>query len=91
MDRDIDEDCAGVRPIRAYLVAFSLVALVVGLPILLAGLVRIGCTVTSTGGTTMYSNCGGADALEWAGAALLVASLLLFAASFVPVHKSDYK
>lgn len=76
---------------RAYLVAIGLVALVLGLPLLLAGYVRIGCTVASSGGSTTYSNCGGADALEWAGAILLVAAALLFGASFVPVHKSEYK
>ena len=45
---------------RAYLIAFGLTALVIGLPLLLSGEVGIGCTVTNHGGTTTYSDCAGA-------------------------------
>jgi hypothetical protein len=77
--------------VRAYLVALGLATLFVGLPLLLAGYVRIGCTVSTAGGGTAYSNCGGADALEFIGAALAVVALIFFAASFVPTERTSYK
>jgi hypothetical protein len=77
--------------LRAYLVAFGLTALFIGLPLLFAGYVRVGCTVTMMGGNAVYSNCGGANALELAGGVLVVAALIFFAASFVPSEQSRYK
>jgi hypothetical protein len=74
---------------RAYFVAIGLAVLFVGLPLLLAGYVRIGCTVTMSGAGTSYSNCGGADALEFIGAALTVIALIFFAASFVPTDRTS--
>jgi hypothetical protein len=74
--------------VRAYFIAFALTALVVGLPVLFAGEVRIGCTVTDRGSTTTYSDCGGADALVLGGEILVVAAAIFFAASFVPVKSS---
>jgi hypothetical protein len=77
--------------LRAYLVAFALTALIIGLPLFFAGEVRIGCTVTNSGGTTRYTDCGGADALVLGGEILIVASIILFAASFIPNEQSRYK
>jgi hypothetical protein len=77
--------------VRAYLIALGLTALVIGLPLLLAGEVGIGCTVTQHGGTTVYSSCGGAQSLVLGGAILVVAAAILIAASFVPSTGSQYK
>jgi hypothetical protein len=76
---------------RAYLVALGLTALFIGLPLFFAGYVRIGCTVSTSGGSTTFSNCGGADSLELIGAVLVVVALVFFAASFVPNDQSRYK
>jgi predicted MFS family arabinose efflux permease len=77
--------------VRAYFVALGLATLFVGLPLLIAGYVRVGCTVNSSGGTPVYTNCGGADALEFVGAILVVIAVLFVAASFVPNDRSRYK
>jgi hypothetical protein len=77
--------------LRAYLVALGLTTLILGLPLLLAGEVRIGCTVTDQGSNTIYSNCGGADELELAGAVLIVAAACLLLGSLVPNEQSRYK
>jgi hypothetical protein len=76
---------------RAYLVALGLATFFVGLPLLFAGYVHIGCSMTQSGGSTMYSNCGGANGLELAGGILVVVGLIFFAASFVPNNQSRYK
>jgi len=75
----------------AYLLAFALTAVILGLPLFFAGYVHIGCTVSTSGGQTEFSNCSGANSLEFGGAVLVVAALVLFAASFVPNDKSRYK
>jgi hypothetical protein len=73
---------------RAYLVALGLATFFVGLPVLFAGYVGIGCSTTEAGGATTYSNCGGASGLELAGAVLIVLALIFFVAAFVPVGRS---
>jgi cytochrome c biogenesis factor len=75
--------------VRGYLVAFGLVALVLGLFLLFAGYVHIGCTVGGTGSNPTFSNCGGAIDLEIGGVVLTVAAILLFAGSLVPYRSSD--
>ncbi|MCI4327785.1 MAG: hypothetical protein L3K16_09195 [Thermoplasmata archaeon] len=75
---------------RAYLIAIGLTALILGLPLLLAGEVGIGCTVTNHGGTTVYSDCGGAQSLIFGGAVLIIAAVVCIIASFVPNTQSRY-
>jgi len=77
--------------VRAYLLAIGLATFFVGLPLLFAGYVRIGCTVSQSGGSTVYSNCGGANDLELIGAVLVVVAGVFLAASFVPNDQSRYK
>ncbi|MCI4321655.1 MAG: hypothetical protein L3K18_02345 [Thermoplasmata archaeon] len=76
---------------RAYLLAMGLTALFLGLPLFFAGYVHIGCTVSTSEGTTQFSNCSGANSLEFGGGLLVVAALVLFGASFVPNEQSRYK
>jgi hypothetical protein len=75
---------------RAYLLAFALTAFFLGLPLFFAGYVHIGCTVSTEGGQTTFSNCSGANSLEFGGAVLLVAAVVLLVASFVPNDQSRY-
>jgi hypothetical protein len=75
--------------VRAYLLAFGLTALVIGLPLLLMGEVGIGCTVTNHGGATVYSDCGGAQALVLGGEVLLVAAVVFLIGAFVPTARSQ--
>lgn len=76
---------------RAYLLATGLAILVVGLFLLFAGYVHIGCSVGGTGMNPTFSNCGGATDLELAGATLSIVAVVLFAAGFIPEHSSSYK
>jgi hypothetical protein len=76
---------------RAYFLALGLTTLMIGLPLLLAGEVRIGCTTTDQGGTVVYSDCGGADNLLLGGEILVIAAIVFFAGSFVPSAESRYK
>jgi len=76
---------------RAYLVALGITALVLGLPLLFAGEVGIGCTVTTHGGSTTYSDCSGAQTLVLGGGLLVLAGVIFFAGSFVPNAESRYK
>jgi nucleoside recognition membrane protein YjiH len=77
--------------VRAYLLAFGLTSLMIGLPLLLAGEVGIGCTVTTQGASTVYSDCAGAQSLIFGGAVLVVAAVVFFAGMFVPAAHSQYK
>jgi hypothetical protein len=77
--------------VRAYLLALGLTTFFVGLPLLFAGYVRIGCAVSQSDGSTVYSNCGGANGLELVGGALIIVALFFFVASFVPNNQSRYK
>jgi hypothetical protein len=74
--------------VRAYLIAFGLTALIIGLPLLLAGEVGIGCTVTDQGGRATYSDCGGAQALVVGGEILVVVAVALFLGSVLPVARA---
>jgi hypothetical protein len=74
--------------VRAYLIAFGLTALFIGLPLLLAGEVGIGCTVTDQGGRAMYSDCGGAQTLILGGEILVVLAAALFVGSVLPIARS---
>jgi hypothetical protein len=76
---------------RAYLVAFGLTLLVMGLFLLFAGYVHIGCDVGGTSTNPIFSNCSGATDLEIAGAVLTIAAGALFVGSLVPDQTSRYK
>ncbi|MCI4366973.1 MAG: hypothetical protein L3K08_04395 [Thermoplasmata archaeon] len=76
---------------RVYLIALALTALVIGLPLLFAGTVDIGCTVTDHGSSTVYSNCSGAQSLVLGGEVLIVVAVLLFAGSCIPNAQARYK
>ncbi|MGA9839946.1 MAG: hypothetical protein WBF81_09525 [Thermoplasmata archaeon] len=76
---------------RAYLLAFGSVALMLGLFLLFAGYVHIGCTVGGTGANPTFSNCGGATDLVVAGAVLTIAAVVLFVGAAVPDGTSRYR
>lgn len=76
---------------RAYLLAFGLVAIVLGLFLLFAGYVGVGCSVGGTGANPTLSNCGAAGALEFGGAILTVAAIVLFVGAAVPERTAAYK
>jgi hypothetical protein len=76
---------------RSYLVAFGLVALVLGLVLLLSGYERIGCTIGGSSSNPTVTNCNGATELEEAGAFLTVLAVILFAGALVPDRTSRYK
>ena len=76
---------------RAYLLAFGLTTIMLGVFALFAGFVHIGCTVGGTGMNPTFSNCGGATDLEVAGVVLIVAAALMFVGSLVPDSTSRYK
>jgi hypothetical protein len=77
--------------VRAYLLAFGLATIALGLFLLFAGYVHIGCTVGGTANDPVFSNCGGATDLEIAGAVLTTAAVLMFAAGAVPESTSRVK
>jgi hypothetical protein len=77
--------------VRAYLLAFGLTTIMLGVFALFAGFVHIGCTVGGTGMNPTFSNCGGATDLEVAGVVLIVAAALMFVGSLVPDSTSRYK
>ncbi|MGD0257741.1 MAG: hypothetical protein ABSB90_07685 [Thermoplasmata archaeon] len=76
---------------RSYLLAFGLVAIMLGLFLLFAGFVRIGCTVGGTNSTPTFTSCNGATELEEAGGVLTVVAVALFAGALVPDQTSRYK
>ena len=76
---------------RAYLLAFGLTTIMLGVFALFAGFVHIGCTVGGTGMNPTFSNCGGATDLEVAGVVLIVAAALMFVGALVPDSTSRYK
>jgi hypothetical protein len=77
--------------VRAYLLAFGLTTLIIGLPLLAAGELGIGCTVTDRGSNVEYSDCGGAQTLVLGGEILVLAAAVFFVGSFVPSAESRYK
>lgn len=76
---------------RAYLLALGLATIVLGLFLLFAGFVHIGCTVGGSSTNPTFSNCGGATDLEIGGAILTIAAVLMFIGSVVPDSSSRYK
>jgi uncharacterized membrane protein len=76
---------------RAYLVAIGLTVLVIGLFLLFAGYVHIGCDVGGTSTNPTFTNCGGATDLEFGGIVLIIAATAMFAGSLVPDKTSRYK
>jgi hypothetical protein len=79
------------RSLRAYLLAIGLATLVMGLFLMFAGYVHIGCTVGGNANDPVFSNCSGAIELEVVGAILTVAAGLMFAGTLVPDTSSRYK
>jgi hypothetical protein len=77
--------------VRVYLVAIGLATILLGLFLLFAGYVHIGCTVGGSRANPTFSNCSGATDLEIAGAVLTIAAVLMFVGSFVPDSSSRYK
>jgi predicted anti-sigma-YlaC factor YlaD len=75
---------------RAYLLAFGLVAIMLGLFLLFAGYEKIGCSVGGSSENPTFSNCNGATELEEAGAVLTVIAVVLFAGALVPDQSSRY-
>jgi hypothetical protein len=65
---------------RTFLIALGLATILLGLFLLFAGYVGVGCSV---GGTTV-SNCGADAELEIGGALLTVVAILMFAGALVP-------
>ncbi len=69
---------------RGYLAAVGLVAITLGLFLLFAGYVHIGCTVGGTGSNPTFSYCGGATDLEIGGLVLTLAAIGMFIGSLLP-------
>jgi drug/metabolite transporter (DMT)-like permease len=76
---------------RAYLLAIGLAIIFLGVILLFAGYVHIGCTVGGTSMNPTFSNCAGATDLEIIGAVLTIAAVVLFIGSLVPDRDSRYK
>ncbi len=76
---------------RAYLLAIGLATIVLGLFLLFAGSVHIGCSVGGTASNPVFSNCSGATDLEIGGAIMTIAAIVMFAGGFVPDSSSRYK
>ncbi|MCI4342973.1 MAG: hypothetical protein L3J92_02490 [Thermoplasmata archaeon] len=76
---------------RSYLLAFGLVAIMLGLFLLFAGFVRIGCSVGGPSSDPTFSDCKGATELEEAGTVLTVVAVILFAGALVPSSESRCK
>jgi len=74
--------------VRTFLIALGLATIVLGLFLLFAGYVHIGCTVGGSSSDPTFSNCGGATDLEIAGAVLTIAAVLMFVGSLVPYTDS---
>jgi hypothetical protein len=90
--REIPAPLFRVLPlVRAYLLAFGLTTILIGLFLLFAGYVHIGCTVGGTSSNPTFSNCSGANDLEFGGAVLTIAAILMFIGAMVPDSTSRYK
>jgi hypothetical protein len=77
--------------VRAYLLAFGLTTIMIGVFLLFAGYVHIGCTVGGTGNNPTFSNCNGANDLLFGGAVLTIAAVVMFIGAMVPDSTSRYK
>ncbi|MGA8663960.1 MAG: hypothetical protein WB809_02675 [Thermoplasmata archaeon] len=71
--------------------ALGLTTVVLGLFLLFAGCVHIGCSIGGSASNPSLTNCDGATDLEFAGIALIVVAVVRFAGSFVPDSSSRYK
>jgi predicted anti-sigma-YlaC factor YlaD len=71
-------------PVRTFLIALGLATILLGLFLLFAGYVGVGCSVGGTSANPTVSNCGGATELEVGGAVLTAAAVLMLAGAFVP-------
>jgi hypothetical protein len=69
---------------RTFLLALGLATVFVGLLLLFAGYVGVGCSVGGTGANPTVSNCGGAAQLELIGAVITAAAVLMLLGSFIP-------
>ncbi len=69
---------------RSFYIGIGLATLLVGLFLLFAGYVDVGCSVGGSGTNPTISNCSGAIDLEIIGGALCIAAGLMFAVSFIP-------
>lgn len=76
---------------RAGLLAFGLATIVLGLFLLFAGYVHIGCTVGGTATNPTFSNCSRATDLEIGEVILTIAAALMFVGGFVPESSSHDK
>ena len=76
---------------RSSLLAFGLVALMLGLFLLFAGYVRIGCRVGGSNSNPTFTNCNGATELEEAGVVSTVVGVLRFAVALAPDSRARYK
>jgi predicted anti-sigma-YlaC factor YlaD len=77
--------------VRAFLLALGLATILLGVFLLFAGYVGIGCSVGGTSSNPVLSNCGGAIELEIGGAVTIVAAIMMFAGSLVPDSSARYK
>jgi hypothetical protein len=69
---------------RTFLLALGLSTVLVGLVLLFAGYVGVGCSVGGTASNPTLSDCAGAAQLELIGAAITVVAVLMLVGSFVP-------
>lgn len=76
---------------RAYLLAIGVPTILLGLFLLFAGYVQIGCTVGGTSSSPTFSNCAGATDLEIGGVVLIVAAILMLLGALVPDRTARYK
>jgi uncharacterized membrane protein YadS len=69
---------------RTFWLALGLATILLGLFLLFAGYVGVGCSVGGSSANPTLSNCGAASELEVAGAILTVVAVLMFVGAFVP-------
>ena len=62
-----------------------------GLFLLFAGYVHIGCTVGGSSANPTFTDCGGATDLEIVGGILTLVAVVLFVGALVPDSSSRYK
>jgi hypothetical protein len=74
--------------VRAYLLAIGLTVFVLGLFLLFAGYVHIGCVVGGTSSNPTFTDCAGAVDLEVTGTIFIVVAGALFVGSLLPDRSS---
>jgi hypothetical protein len=77
--------------VRAYLLAFGLVTIMIGLFLLFAAYVHIGCSYGGSSANPTYYNCNGANEIEFGGIVLMIAAVVMFLGAMVPDSTSRYK